>query len=34
MGLKALSVTFLLLYSRWLYKPDSTWGCVDQTRRW
>jgi len=22
------------MFSGWLFEPDSTWGCVDQTRRW
>jgi len=24
----------VIICSRRLFEPDSTWGCVDQTRRW
>jgi len=29
-----LGFLFVVLFSCWLFKPDSTWGCVDQTRKW
>jgi len=28
------AASFVVICSGWLYKLDSTWGCVDQTRRW